>query len=104
MSNLWNSLLSDKLPCGHSFSQHIQRQAGIDIGPCIEKPKVRLMMDSGAFSSFTLGKPVSVSEYSDFILKNERYIDESICLDVIEPGNPERAAEAGMKNFLYMKD
>jgi hypothetical protein len=65
--------------------------------------KLTLMLDSGAFSSFTQGKLIDVIEYSDFILKNQQHIDQTICLDVINPNKPDEAAVAGMQNFKYMK-
>src|ERR1700677_1131137 len=68
------------------------------------KPITRLMMDSGAFSAFTQGKPVSLADYTDFVVKNQEYIDTVVNLDMINPQNPEAAAAEGWNNFMYMKD
>jgi hypothetical protein len=62
------------------------------------------MLDSGAFSAFTQGKPVSLIEYTDFALKNQEVIDTTVNLDMINPQNPEKAAADGWDNFMYMKD
>lgn len=66
------------------------------------KPPISLIVDSGAFSAFTQGKAVNVSEYADFCLKNAEVITKAVNLDVIDPQGPEIAAEKGMLNFDYM--
>lgn len=66
--------------------------------------KIDLMLDSGAFSAWTQKKEINLPEYCDFILVNEKYIKTSVNLDVINPQSPEVAAEAGMANFILMRD
>jgi hypothetical protein len=68
------------------------------------KPKIRLMVDSGAYSSWTQNKPISLPEYTEFVLKNQEVIDSVVNLDVIQPGSPETAAAAGRENFLKMRE
>jgi hypothetical protein len=70
----------------------------------MSKPSISLMLDSGAFSSYTQGKIIDVNEYIAFVLKNQQYISHVINLDVIQPGSPEIAAEAGRVNFLKMRE
>lgn len=62
------------------------------------------MVDSGAYSSWTQNKPISLTEYTEFVLKNQDVIDTVVNLDVIAPGNPEVAAAEGRENFLRMRD
>jgi hypothetical protein len=64
---------------------------------------INLMMDSGAFSSFTQGKVIDLSAYCTFLKQNEKYIYKSVTLDVINPKDPNVAALAGMKNYLEMR-
>jgi hypothetical protein len=65
---------------------------------------MNLILDSGAFSAFTMKKSIDLDKYCEFILQNREYITKSINLDVIDPQGPDVAAEAGMKNFLHMLD
>lgn len=64
---------------------------------------LNLMLDSGAFSAFTQKTEVNLKEYTDFCVANKQYISQVVNLDMINPGQPEAAAAAGMENFLYMK-
>lgn len=68
------------------------------------KPVVSLLLDSGAYSAFTRGKVINIDKYIDFCKKYDNEITKSINLDVINPGDPEVAAEAGMKNYFYMRE
>jgi len=67
-------------------------------------PVVSLLLDSGAYSAFTRGKEINIDKYIDFCKKYDKEITKAINLDVINPGDPETAAEAGMKNYFYMRD
>ena len=60
------------------------------------------MLDSGAFSSFSLGKIIHLKNYIEFAKTNEKSIKYVINLDSIDPSNPEAAAAQGRKNFLEM--
>lgn len=62
------------------------------------------MLDSGAFSAFTQNKEVNLKEYTDFCIANQQFVKKAVNLDVINPGKPEQAAQAGMENFLYMQN
>lgn len=45
------------------------------------------MLDSGAYSAWTKNKNISPIDYMNYIMKNNKYIDKYIALDVI--GDPE---------------
>lgn len=66
--------------------------------------KIHLTLDSGAFSAFTQKKEVNLDNYCKFILDNDKYVNQAVNLDVINPQSPEAAAEAGMANFYLMRD
>lgn len=70
----------------------------------MSKPKLDLLVDSGAFSSFTQGKEIDLNAYCNFLLKNQDHIHKSINLDVIGPNDPEIAASAGRDNYLKMRE
>ena len=63
---------------------------------------VRLMLDSGAFSAWKLGRTIDVAQYCDFILANLDWIDTYVALDVIIPDDPEEAAARSFANLRYM--
>lgn len=65
--------------------------------------KVNLIVDSGAYSAFTQGKPVDLKAYADFVLQNQSHITKTVNLDVIDPQGPEAAASKGFENLLYMR-
>lgn len=75
--------------------------------------KMKLFIDSGAFSAWTKGKAIDVDEYIDFINKNKEYLTVCASVDTI-PGAPRssklpseeeiaKSAEGTWKNFLYMR-
>lgn len=64
--------------------------------------KMQILVDSGAYSAWRLGKPVDLEAYCDFLLENGDWIDRYVGLDVINPGSPEEAAAQGYKNLQYM--
>lgn len=51
-----------------------------------DKNKVKLFLDSGAFSAWSQGEEINIQEYITFIKENEKYIDLYSNLDVI--GDP----------------
>jgi hypothetical protein len=65
--------------------------------------KVRILMDSGAYSAWRLNKHISVEDYCDFLHENMAWIDHYVGLDVINPKDPEAAASEGFKNLRYMR-
>jgi hypothetical protein len=67
------------------------------------EPQVDLIMDSGAFSAWKLGKPINLKEYTNFLLENQEWIKHGVALDVINPGRPEEAAQQGWANYKYMR-
>ena len=68
------------------------------------KPVIELVVDSGAYSAFTMGKEINLKEYIEFVKTNEKSISHVVNLDVINPEDPNVAAAAGWKNFLEMRD
>jgi hypothetical protein len=67
-------------------------------------PAIELMLDSGAYSAFTQGAQINLKEYTEFLRQNKALIFKPVCLDVIDPKDPEVAAALGYKNFLYMRE
>jgi len=63
-----------------------------------------LMLDSGAFSAWSLKKEIDLQEYISFINNNSKCITTTVNLDVINPKSPNDAAKAGMENFRRMLD
>ena len=65
----------------------------------------KVMVDSGAYSAFTLGKSIDLDEYVKYLLDHEDYIDTAIILDVIgdEKGtidNYKYMEKAGVQNMM----
>ena len=64
---------------------------------------MNILLDSGAFSAWRLGKPINIDEYCDFVAANECWISRCFNLDVINPAAPEEAANASFANLLRMR-
>lgn len=73
--------------------------------------KIRIMLDSGAYSAWTRGEQLELGEYIDFIKRYQSDVDTYINLDVI-PGSKgvtpktsevEYAAQASFENYLGMR-
>lgn len=62
-----------------------------------------LMLDSGAFSAMTTGKPVDLDAYIAFALQHRRAYDAIINLDVIS-GDVKERVDAGKRNLQTMRD
>jgi hypothetical protein len=74
------------------------------------KPKVKLMLDSGAFSAWKRGIQINLVEYISYIKKHEHLLENYVNLDVI-PGSPgkipskaevDKAARASHENLKKM--
>ena len=74
LDRLWNKRL-------HSYFHLI-----ITKGKIMEKNKVDLFLDSGAFSAETQGAKIDIQEYIDFIKEHQDVIEVYANLDVI--GDP----------------
>jgi hypothetical protein len=61
-----------------------------------------IILDSGAFSAWRLGNPIDLAEYCDWLGENMDWVGHSVALDVIDPLNPEKAAEKSLRNYEYM--
>lgn len=76
-----------------------------------EKFKVRLCLDSGAFSAWTQGEKIDVHDYIAYVKKNKHLLDTYFNLDVIpgkpnQPRTPEqvkKAAKQSYRNLQIMK-
>lgn len=67
--------------------------------------KFNLFMDSGAFSAWTKGKNINITNYIDFINNNTDYLDLFTQFDTL-PGSvksPLISAKLSWENFLYMR-
>lgn len=73
-----------------------------------------LMIDSGAFSAWTIGKKIDVEKYITFLNENHMYFDIFVGVDVI-PGEAkskkvasseevEASAQLTWENYLYMRE
>ena len=63
---------------------------------------INMIIDSGAFSAWKLGKPVNIENYCAYLERNLDWISHYVALDVISPGRPEEAAAASFENLEYM--
>jgi len=71
----------------------------VSIGETLTKWGVNdLILDSGAFSAFTMNVKIDIQKYAKTVLENKQYITKCANLDVI--GN----AEATYENWLYLKE
>lgn len=75
------------------------------------KPKIKLMLDSGAFSAHKRGIEINLDEYCAYIHKHKHLLESYVCLDTI-PGawgvkrtqaQVDNAAEKSYANQQYMK-
>ncbi len=75
------------------------------------KNKIKLLLDSGAFSAWRQKKPVDLDEYIRYIHDNESFITHPVNLDVIPgefgrkptPDEVEYSAREGWKNLKHME-
>lgn len=65
--------------------------------------KVRVFLDSGAFSAWKLGKPVDLDAYCHYLIDNQDWLECYAALDLIIPDDPEKAAQLSMNNLVYMR-
>ena len=82
-----------------SFALHAQRAWMVRYRPTFAS----MMLDSGAFSEMTSGKPVDLGAYVDFALAHRHGYDEIVNLDVISGDVSDRVA-ASMRNLQTMRD
>lgn len=67
------------------------------------KAKVSIIIDSGAFSAWRLGKAIDLEKYCDYLLANADWITHYVALDVINPLSTEAAAKASFDNLVRMR-
>lgn len=68
------------------------------------KPKINMIMDSGAFSAWRLNKVIDNIKYCDFLAENMDWIGHAVALDVIDLSNPIAAATQSFINWKYAKE
>ncbi len=77
-----------------------------------KEPQMRLILDSGAFSAWSLGFEVNLDDYCEFIKRNQSWVSAYVALDAIsqnshDPVTKMKAAEAAAaqsyENLLYMR-
>ena len=66
-------------------------------------PRVKVFVDSGAYSAIRSGKPVNLAEYCAYLHENEEWIHTYAALDVLTPGAPEDGAKLSWENYRYMR-
>ncbi len=75
--------------------------------------RIKLFIDSGAYSAWSLGKKIDVEEYINFLNKYSEYFEMFACVDKL-PGTPktvsklsheevEESAKLSWENYLYMR-
>lgn len=62
-----------------------------------------IIIDSGAYTAWRLGKPVVLEEYCEFLRANAQYAAHYVALDEINPEDPEAAARVSFDNYLKMR-
>lgn len=65
--------------------------------------RLRIFIDSGAFSAWRLGRAIDMNAYCLWLKQNEEWIDFYVALDAINPHDPEAAARASFENFMFMR-
>lgn len=65
--------------------------------------KVRIFVDSGAFSAWRLKCPVDINQYCNWLKQNEDWIEVYAALDQIIPSDPEEAARQSYENLVFMR-
>jgi hypothetical protein len=66
--------------------------------------RMKLVIDSGAFSAWRLNRIVDLDAYCTFLEQNRDWIEEYIALDVIVPHDTEAAAEQSFANLVKMRE
>ncbi len=66
-------------------------------------PAIDLILDSGAFSAWKLGKAVDLIAYCDYLEANKDWIGTYINLDTINPDDPQASARQSFESYLYMR-
>jgi hypothetical protein len=67
------------------------------------KTKPTIILDSGAYSAWRLGKPIDLEKYCDWLEANIDWIGPYVALDVIGPNDSEAAAKASYTNLVRMQ-
>src|SRR5690554_1780501 len=81
--------------------------------PQYEPIRVKLMLDSGAFSAWKMNQPIDLRDYIDFLKQTDGLLESYVALDVI-PGQGgrmvrtyeavEASAKASYRNLEIMRD
>jgi hypothetical protein len=92
----WQSKLTNKPRI--LISYHYTKDVLTPLNKWFRKSVKEIMCDSGAYSAFTLGVPISVHEYGQFLVANQKYFKTIASLDVV--GDPKQ----GYINTLILRD
>lgn len=69
--------------------------------------KIRLMLDSGAFSAWNRKEHIDIDKYIKFVKKNRKFIDTYVNMDVIPVNRSQKeveiSASKSYENLQYMK-
>ena len=65
--------------------------------------KMRVFLDSGAFTAWSKGAEIDLDEYIDFCHEHTDILEMISVLDVIDFDNPQRAAKESFLNLLRME-
>jgi hypothetical protein len=78
----------------------------------VSEPKIKLLLDSGAFSAWKQNKPIPVDEYAKYCHAHKHHVDAYVNMDVIPGENGrmdrsqstiEKSAAKSHENLLQMK-
>lgn len=62
-----------------------------------------IVVDSGAYSAWRLGKPIDLKEYCRYLKENQDWISHYIALDIIMPNDRETASVESWNNLMTMR-
>lgn len=66
--------------------------------------KVKLFLDSGAYSAWSQGQPIDIDKYIAFIIKHKHFLEAYSVLDVLDAtGDKEASAAATFANLQLME-
>lgn len=66
-------------------------------------PKVKIIIDSGAYSAWKLNKSIDLESYCNYVEANLDWIHSYVALDVINPDDTNAAASASFANLKRMR-
>lgn len=64
---------------------------------------LNVILDSGAYTVWRTGDHIDIQDYANYVKANDHWITTPVCLDVIIPADPERAAKESRDNYLWLR-